>query len=84
VIEHGGDLRGWKARMTVNPQWGVGIVILTNSDNGMSLVMDVVNKLLTLLIIESVLRILVFILSVLNLVNAMFITRKWIKARNSV
>jgi CubicO group peptidase (beta-lactamase class C family) len=84
VIEHGGDLRGWKARITANPQWGVGIVILTNSDNGMSLVMDMVNMLLTQLIIGSVLRILIFILSVVILVDALFIARKWIKARNSV
>lgn len=84
VIEHGGDLRGWKARMTVNPQRGVGLVILTNSDLGMSLVMDVVNMLITQLIIGSVLRILIFILSGLILVNAVFIARKWIKARNNV
>jgi CubicO group peptidase (beta-lactamase class C family) len=85
VIQHGGDNKGWKATIMANPQWGVGIVVLTNSDNGLGLIGDVVwGKLLPLLIIERVLLMLIFALTVVILVDAIVIVRRWIKAQNRV
>jgi CubicO group peptidase (beta-lactamase class C family) len=83
VIVHDGGNKGWKANILANPQWGVGMVILTNSDNGLGLIKDVLfRELLPLLIIERVLRFLIFALSLVILVDGLFIVRRWIKARS--
>jgi CubicO group peptidase (beta-lactamase class C family) len=83
VIQHSGKNEGWNANIMANPQWGVGVVILTNSDNGEGLIGDVVfREILPLLIIERVLRFLIFALALVILVDAIFIVRRWIKARS--
>lgn len=83
VIQHSGKNEGWQANMLANPQWGVGVVILTNSDNGDGLIRDVVFRgVLPLLIIERVLRFLIFALTLIILVDVIFILRRWIKGRS--
>jgi hypothetical protein len=83
VIQHGGRNIGWNATIMANPQWGVGVVVLTNSDNGTNLIGDVVwGKVLPQLIIERVLRILIFVLTLVILVDATFIGVRWVKARS--
>ena len=42
LIKHGGSTAGWQAFFEAVADWGEGIVVLTNSDNGMSLIEDVV------------------------------------------
>jgi CubicO group peptidase (beta-lactamase class C family) len=43
VIKHAGSNQGWRAFFEAVPDWGKGIVVLTNSENGMSLIEDVVS-----------------------------------------
>ena len=42
VVYHGGHNQGWEARFEAAPEKGTGIVILTNSDAGADLIMDVI------------------------------------------
>jgi CubicO group peptidase (beta-lactamase class C family) len=43
LIKHGGSNAGWRAFFEAVPDWGEGIVVLTNGENGMSLIEDVVS-----------------------------------------
>ncbi|HET7012043.1 MAG TPA: serine hydrolase domain-containing protein [Anaerolineales bacterium] len=43
VVKHGGSNVGWKAFFEAVPDWGKGIVVLTNSENGMNVIEDVVS-----------------------------------------
>jgi CubicO group peptidase (beta-lactamase class C family) len=42
LIKHGGSNAGWRAFFEAVPEWGDGIVVLTNSENGMALIEEVV------------------------------------------
>jgi CubicO group peptidase (beta-lactamase class C family) len=43
TIGHGGANAGWRAYFVEIPEQGLGVVVLTNSDNGMALVDNVVS-----------------------------------------
>jgi CubicO group peptidase (beta-lactamase class C family) len=75
LIEHGGSNKGWKSVISANPEHGSGIVVLTNSDNGMALVLNVKNKLSTYLILETAIRILIAILTLGLLICAIFLLK---------
>ena len=73
LIQHGGSNSGWKAFIVANPKWGVGFVILTNSDNGENLFEKVLKEeILPLLIMEKILRILIPVLILAFLIVAIF------------
>lgn len=74
-ISHGGANAGWRGFIRAYPRWGVGVVVLTNSDNGDNLLGDVLNEFWTLLITERILRILIPALIVAFLIVALFLIR---------
>ena len=43
MIGHGGANAGWRAYFVAIPEQGLGVVVLTNSDNGMALIDNVVS-----------------------------------------
>ncbi|WP_324749797.1 serine hydrolase domain-containing protein [Sphingomonas sp. LY54] len=49
VVHHGGSLAGYKSDIVIIPNANVGAVILTNSDNGQSLLRPFMRRLLELL-----------------------------------
>jgi len=49
IVEHGGSMAGYKSQMVIIPEANVGAVILTNSDQGGSLLAPFGRKLLELL-----------------------------------
>jgi hypothetical protein len=51
VIQHWGGNTGWQGYIAANPRWGVGFVILTNSDNGAHFNWETMMKVLILLFI---------------------------------
>jgi hypothetical protein len=57
VLQHWGGNRGWEGYIAANPKWGVGFVILTNSDNGRNLNNDTMMKFFISLFIGKILRI---------------------------
>lgn len=44
LIHHGGTNRGWRSQFAFIPESGVGLVVLTNSDNGEKLHSDLVSR----------------------------------------
>jgi CubicO group peptidase (beta-lactamase class C family) len=52
-IRWGGSNRGWSAFFEAAPTWGKGIVVLTNSDNGMKLIEPVVGACVEELVSRS-------------------------------
>jgi CubicO group peptidase (beta-lactamase class C family) len=75
LIGHGGANAGWRAIISANPEQGLGIVILTNSDNGMALIQDVMRELSNLQIMEMAIRILIPILTLGLLICAIFLIK---------
>lgn len=43
LMRHGGANAGWRAAFEAVPDWGLGIVVLTNSENGTSVIEDVLS-----------------------------------------
>jgi CubicO group peptidase (beta-lactamase class C family) len=74
-IQHWGGNAGWRGIIRAYPKWGVGVVVLTNSDNGENLIVDVLEKLWPLLIMERILRILIPILTLAFLIVAIFLIK---------
>jgi CubicO group peptidase (beta-lactamase class C family) len=75
VLQHWGDNSGWKGYIAANPKWGVGFVILTNSDNGMNLSNDTMMKFFITLFIGKTLRILIPVLILALLICAFFLNK---------
>jgi CubicO group peptidase (beta-lactamase class C family) len=75
VIEHGGSNKGWKAVVSANPGHSKGIVILTNSDNGMALHQEIYRGWFNFLTMESAIRILILILALGLLIFAIFLIK---------
>ncbi len=71
-IQHWGGNAGWRGVIRAYPKWDVGVVVLTNSDNGENLIGDVLGGLWPLLILERILRILIPILILAFLIVAVF------------
>ena len=59
LIQHPGGNRGWSAFIMANPGEAMGVVILTNSDNGRSLCLDVMTELVIPIYIGMITRILI-------------------------
>jgi CubicO group peptidase (beta-lactamase class C family) len=76
LIQHGGANSGWKAVMVANPEWRMGILILTNGDNGEYIFEDLLRKeLFPLLLIGRILRILIPALLLAFLICAVFLIK---------
>jgi hypothetical protein len=75
VIQHWGANTGWQGYIAANPKWGVGFVILTNSDNGGHLNWNTMTKVLILLFIGRIVRILIPILILALLICAFFLNK---------
>jgi len=74
-IEHGGANRGWRGIILAYPEWGAGVVVLSNSDNGENLIGDVSRGLWPLLLMERILRILIPALILAFLICAIFLIK---------
>jgi CubicO group peptidase (beta-lactamase class C family) len=59
LIQHPGSNRGWNAFIMANRGQALGIVIITNSDNGRSLCLDVMTELVIPIYIGMITRILI-------------------------
>jgi CubicO group peptidase (beta-lactamase class C family) len=75
VIQHWGGSRGWRGYIAANPKWGMGFVILTNSDNGESLNQDTMMKLFITLFIGKILWIMIPVLILALLICAFFLNK---------
>jgi hypothetical protein len=74
-IQHWGGNAGWRGVIWAYPKWGVGLVVLTNSDNGENLIGNVLSGLWPLLLLERILRILIPILILAFLIVAIFLIK---------
>jgi len=81
LIQHGGSNRGWNAFIMANPGQALGIVIITNSDNGRSLCLDVLTELVIPIYIEMIIRILILILTLGIAICAIFFIKGLISSR---
>ena len=75
LIGHGGANAGWRALISAIPELDLGIVILTNSDNGSALIDDVLREQSGLPIKEMAIRILIPILILGLLICAIFLIK---------
>lgn len=67
-----GGNTGWQAVILAYPEWGAGVVVLTNSNNGGDLIGDVSRGLLPMLSMERLLRIVIPVLVLAFLICAFF------------
>jgi len=81
LIQHGGSNRGWKAIIMANPEEALGIVVITNSDNGRSLYLDVMTEYVIPIYIEMTIRILIPILTLGIAICAIFFIKGLISSR---
>jgi hypothetical protein len=72
LIQHGGSNFGWNSFIIANPGQATGIVIVTNSDNGRALCLDVLTELVTPIYIGMIIRILSLILALGIVICAIF------------
>jgi hypothetical protein len=75
VLQHWGGNRGWEGYIAANPKWGVGFVILTNSDNGKYLNEDTMMKFFITLFIRRILRVIIPVLILALLFCAFFLNK---------
>jgi hypothetical protein len=73
LIQHPGGNRGWSAFIMANPGEAMGVVILTNSDNGRSLCLDAMTELVIPIYIGMITRILILILTLGIAICAIFL-----------
>jgi len=73
VLQHWGGNTGWQGFIAANPKWGMGFVILTNSDNGGRLNWDTMLKLFVTLFIGKILWILIPVLVLVILICIFFL-----------
>ena len=82
-IEHSGKNQGWVAVISANPKHGVGIVVLTNSDNGAALFKEIYRDWSRYLFMEFPIRILILILTLGVLICAISLIRMNARKRRS-
>jgi CubicO group peptidase (beta-lactamase class C family) len=75
LIQHWGANAGWRGAIQAYPEWAVGVVVLTNSDNGENLIEDVLRGLELWLIMERILRILIPALILAFLICTIFLIK---------
>jgi CubicO group peptidase (beta-lactamase class C family) len=81
LIQHPGGNRGWSAFIMANPGQAMGVVILTNSDNGRSLCLDVMTELVMPIYIGMITRVLILILTLGIAICAIFLFKGRISSR---
>jgi CubicO group peptidase (beta-lactamase class C family) len=75
LIQHWGANAGWRGAIQAYPEWAVGVVVLTNSDNGENLIENVLRGLGLWLIMERILRILIPALILAFLICTVFLIK---------
>jgi CubicO group peptidase (beta-lactamase class C family) len=74
-VKHWGANAGWRGAIQAYPEWGAGVVVLTNSDNGKHLFGSVLSGLWLLLIMERTLPILIPTLILAFLICIVFLIK---------
>ena len=81
LIQHAGGNRGWNSFLMANPGKAMGVVILTNSDNGRALCLDAMTQLVIPIYIGMITRILIPVLTLGIAICAIFLFKGSISSR---